>query len=74
MKKKNKHLLWSGFVVLAVVYLFILCNILGIVGGWVIQACRATVYHLDKNTALIIFIVLKDIGIIWYVANRRWSK
>ena len=74
MRKKNWALLWGWFIALVIIYLFIYCNALGIMGGWIANAYVATRHHLDKNTALVIFIVLKDIAIIWWIFNRRWSK
>ena len=74
MKKKSWALLWSGFIVIGIIYLFIYSGLVGSILGFGFRAFQAIKYHLDKNTALVIFVVLKDIAIIWWVWNRRWSK
>ena len=74
MKKKSWALLWIGFVIIGIAYLFIYSGLVGVILGFGVRAFQAIKYHLDKNTALVIFVVLKDIAIIWWVRSRRWSK
>ena len=57
MKKKSWDFVCIGFAVILVGYLFIYCNALGVMVGWVAGAYEATRFHLTNNTALSLLII-----------------
>lgn len=61
MKKKTSRTVWVGFITVSIIYLFIVCNILGILGGWVRNGYVATLVHLDENTSATIYILIRDL-------------
>lgn len=74
VKKKNHILLWTSFILIGVIYLFIWSGLAGAILAFGVKSYQAVKFHLNENTTVTIYYIFRDtiiIGLLYSIWRRK---